>query len=89
MSVSRDEVMTRVLGIVADQLGKEYDEVAEVVGARTDIPLDLLGVDELEHFELMMNIEESFECEISDADAEGLLTLGALTDYLVECKERS
>ena len=87
MTITREEIIQKLAGIIADQLTKPHEELEVLVAERPDIPLELLGIDELEHYELMMNVEEAFECEISDEDAESLLTFGELVEYVEDCSE--
>jgi acyl carrier protein len=89
MSVNRVEIIERLTTIIADQLSKDVEKIRNIVAIQPDAELELLGIDELEHFELMMNIEEAFECEISDQEAEGLLHFGELVDFVIECREKN
>jgi len=89
MSVNRSEISERLVTMIADQLSADHEKIATLVASQPDITLELLGIDELEHFELMMNMEEAFECEISDQEAEQLLHFGELVDFVIECKENN
>lgn len=69
----------RVKKIVAEQLGvKEEDVKAE------SSFVDDLGADSLDTVELVMALEEEFETEIPDEDAEKLTTVQAAIDYVVK-----
>lgn len=60
----------RVKEIIAEQLGVELDQVTDDANLMDD-----LGADSLDTVELVMALEEEFDIEIDDAQAEGLLTV--------------
>lgn len=63
--------------IIVEQLGLKDEEVA--LKAKF---VDDLGADSLDLVELVMQLEERYGIEISDEDAETLLTVGDVVDYL-------
>ena len=65
--------------IIAEQLGVEEDEVTPEASFVED-----LGADSLDTVELVMALEEEFEIEIPDEDAEKILTVGKALDYIKE-----
>ena len=67
----------KIKQIIAEQLGLNEDEVAE--GASL---LDDLGADSLDIVELVMAMEEEFEMEIPDEDAEKIVTVKDVIDYV-------
>ena len=67
----------RVAEIIVEQLGVSRDEV--VVEASF---IDDLGADSLDIVELVMAMEEEFNVEIPDEDAEKIQTIGAAIAYL-------
>lgn len=69
----------RVKKIIAEQLGVEEDEVTPEASFVED-----LGADSLDTVELVMALEEEFEIEIPDEDAEKILTVGKALDYIKE-----
>ena len=69
----------RVKKIIAEQLGVEEDEVLPEASFVED-----LGADSLDTVELVMALEEEFEIEIPDEDAEKILTVGKALDYIKE-----
>ncbi len=69
----------RVKKIIAEQLGVEEDEVVPEASFVED-----LGADSLDTIELVMALEEEFEIEIPDEDAEKILTVGKALDYIKE-----
>lgn len=67
----------RVKKIVAEQLGVKEDEVTN------EKPfVDDLGADSLDTVELVMALEEEFETEIPDEEAEKITTVQAAIDYV-------
>lgn len=69
----------RVKQIVAEQLGVDADQVTNDASFMDD-----LGGDSLDTVELVMALEEEFDIEISDEDAEKILTVQDAIDYLGE-----
>ncbi len=63
--------------IIVDQLGVE---ASEVTGSASFV--DDLGADSLDRAELVMAFEETFEIEISDQDAEKIVTVQDAIDYV-------
>ena len=70
-------VEERVKKIVVDQLGVKEDEVTASASF-----VDDLGADSLDTVELVMALEEEFECEIPDEDAENITTVQQAIDYV-------
>ena len=70
-------VEDRVKKIVSDQLGPSLEEV------NSDSSLvDDLGADSLDTVELVMALEEEFDLEIADEDAEKISTVNEAVDYI-------
>ncbi len=69
----------RVKKIIAEQLGVEEEEVTAEAHFVED-----LGADSLDTVELVMALEEEFEIEIPDEDAEKILTVGKALEYIKE-----
>ena len=66
----------RVKKIVSEQLGVK-DEIANDASF-----VDDLGADSLDTVELVMALEEEFECEIPDDEAEKITTVQQAIDYV-------
>ena len=67
----------RVTKIVAEQLGVSESEVTRDSSFVGD-----LGADSLDTVELVMALEEEFDCEIPDEQAEKIQTVGQAIDYI-------
>jgi acyl carrier protein len=68
----------RVKKIVIEQLGVKEEEVKSTSSFVND-----LGADSLDTVELVMALEEEFETEIPDEDAEKLTSVQEAIDYIV------
>jgi len=79
MTVQTNEIEARVRKIVIEQLGVKEDEVT--VDASF---VDDLGADSLDTVELVMALEEEFETEIPDEDAEKIITIKDAVKYITE-----
>lgn len=74
---SNDSIESRVKKIIAEQLGVKEDEVANNSSFVED-----LGADSLDTVELVMALEEEFDTEIPDEEAEKITTVQAAIDYI-------
>lgn len=72
-----ESVEERVKVLVAEQLGLESEEVTSESSIVED-----LGADSLDIVELVMALEEEFEMDIPDEDAEKILTVKDAVDYV-------
>ena len=73
------EVSEKVKQIIVDQLGISPDQVKPEASFIKD-----LGADSLDIVELVMAMEEEFEIEIPDEEAEKIKTVQDATNYIVE-----
>ena len=71
------DVSAKVKSIIVEQLGVEEDEVKD--NAKF---IDDLGADSLDTVELVMALEEEFSIEISDDDAEKIMTVQDAVTYV-------
>jgi len=72
-----DDISNKVRKIVADHLGIEETKVTEESSF-----IDDLGADSLDTVELVMAFEEEFGSEISDNEAEKILTVGDAVKFI-------
>ena len=75
------DIEAKVKEIVAEQLSVNADEVVPEAKFRED-----LGADSLDQVELVMALEEEFELDIPDDEAEKIATVGDATAYIKEKK---
>ncbi len=75
--MSSEEVFEKVKNIIVEQLG--VSETAVVPEASF---IDDLGADSLDIVELVMALEEEFDLEIPDSDAEKVVTVQDVVDYI-------
>ena len=72
-----NNVKEKVKKIVADHLGVDVDKVTDEASF-----IDDLGADSLDTVELVMAFEEEFGSEISDSEAEKILTVGDAIKFI-------
>ncbi|MDN7241278.1 acyl carrier protein [Planococcus sp. N028] len=70
-------VLERVTKVIVDRLGVEETEVKLEASFTGD-----LGADSLDVVELVMELEDEFDMEISDEDAENMSTVGDAVKYI-------
>jgi acyl carrier protein len=72
-----DAIFDKVQNIVAEQLSVEKEQVSLESNFADD-----LGADSLDQVELVMALEEEFDIEISDEDAEKITTVKDAVSYI-------
>lgn len=70
-------IADKVKSIIVEQLGAEEEEVTMEASF-----VDNLGADSLDIVELVMALEEEFDLEIPDEDAEKIRTVGEAIQYI-------
>lgn len=70
-------VLERVTKVIVDRLGVDESEIKLEASFRDD-----LGADSLDVVELVMELEDEFDTEISDDDAEKIATVGDAVSYI-------
>ncbi|MBS4177154.1 acyl carrier protein [Lederbergia citrea] len=71
------DTIERVTKIIVDRLGVEESKVTLEASFKDD-----LGADSLDVVELVMELEDEFDMEISDDDAENITTVGDAVNYI-------
>jgi acyl carrier protein len=71
------DTFERVKKIIVDRLGVDESEIKEEASFKDD-----LGADSLDVVELVMELEDEFDLEISDEDAEKIATVGDVIKYI-------
>ena len=79
---SDNEVFEKIKAIIVEQLQVAEDTVTPEASF-----IDDLGADSLDLVELIMALEEEFDIEIPDSDAEKVVTVGDVVEYIKENTE--
>ena len=77
--MNTEEVFEKVKAVIVEQLG-----VAETSVEMESSFIGDLGADSLDIVELVMALEEEFDMEIPDSDAEKVVTVGDVVEYIKE-----
>ena len=77
--MSSEEIFEKIKNIIVEQLGVTEAQVTMEASF-----IDDLGADSLDIVELVMAIEEEFDIEIPDSDAEKVVTVGDVVNYIKE-----
>jgi len=77
--MSPEEIFDKIKEIIIEQLGVQEDAVKPEASF-----IDDLGADSLDIVELIMALEEEFDLEIPDSDAEKVVTVSDVVDYIKE-----
>ncbi len=76
--MEREELLKKIKAIIADKLSISEDQVTEEASF-----IDDLGADSLDTVELVMALEDEFDLDIPDEDAEKMTTVGKAIDYVL------
>ena len=76
---SSEEIIEKVKSIIAEQLGVSLEEVQPTASFIED-----LGADSLDIVELIMALEEEYDIEIPDEDAEKIQAVQDVISYITE-----
>ena len=77
MKISTNELYAKVNSIIVEQLGVKEEDLRPEASF-----IDDLGADSLDTVELVMALEEEFDTEIPDEDAEKIRTVKDIYDYI-------
>lgn len=77
--MTREQIFDEVKKLLVDRLGVDEDKITEETSFTED-----LGADSLDIIELVMELEDAFDKEISDDDAQQLTTVGSVINYIEE-----
>lgn len=79
--MSNEEILEKLKEIIVERLGVEEELVTEKATF-----VDDLSADSLDIVELIMEIEEVFDLEIADSEAEKIVTVGDVVNYIKDNK---
>jgi acyl carrier protein len=74
--LNRDSIKEQVVALIADKLSIDSSKITE------ESTLAQLGADSLDLVEIIMRMEEKFDVEIDDEQAEKLHNVGQVIDYI-------
>lgn len=81
--LSKDDIASKVKEITGEQLGVDESQITPEAKF-----VDDLGADSLDTVELVMALEEEFDLEISDEEAEKLTTVNRVVSYIEDCLDK-
>ena len=81
--LSKDAITSKVREITSEQLGVDESQITPEAKF-----VDDLGADSLDTVELVMALEEEFDLEISDEEAEKLTTVNRVVSYVEKCLDK-
>ncbi|KRK36665.1 MULTISPECIES: acyl carrier protein [Levilactobacillus] len=76
--MTRAEIFDKIADIIADRFETDRDQINEQLNFKKD-----LDADSIDFVEFVLELEDTFNAEISDEDAEKLMTVGEVVDYIV------
>ena len=77
--MKEEEIFDKLKGIIVEQLGVSEELVTEEATF-----IDDLSADSLDIVELVMTLEEEFDIQIPDEDAEKIVSVGEVVKYIKE-----
>lgn len=75
--MTEQEIFERIKAIIVDRLGVDEDKINNDTNFQND-----LGADSLDIVELVMEMEDTFNEEISDEVAEQITTVGKAVEFI-------
>lgn len=77
MAMKESEIFEKIKDIIVEQLGVDEEEVTPAASF-----VDDLGADSLDIVELVMALEEEFDLDIPDEEAEKISTVSSAVEYI-------
>jgi acyl carrier protein len=77
--MERAEVQEKLVDLLVEELGLDRDKITMDATFEEDLEVDSLGV-----VELLMALEDNFDVQIPDEEAEGISTVGRAVDVVME-----
>ncbi|GAB9258631.1 MULTISPECIES: acyl carrier protein [Ligilactobacillus] len=75
--MTENEILTKITTIIEDHFDVSTDKVTEQTNFKTD-----LDADSIDLVEFVLELEDTFGAEISDEDAEQIVTVKDAVDYI-------
>ncbi len=79
-----DEIRDKVVGLVAERMGFEPQQITEATHFVNDLQSDSLDM-----AELVIDLEEGFDVTISDEEAQKIETVGQAVEYIKQSQQQS
>lgn len=76
--MSKDKVFNQISNIIVDRFEIDRKKITPELNFKTD-----LNADSIDFVEFILELEDTFNAEISDEDAENLNTVGEAVDYII------
>ncbi|MGO3731774.1 MAG: acyl carrier protein [Vagococcus sp.] len=76
--MTREEVFGKIKEIVLEHFDIDEDKLTENISIKNDLEADSISI-----MEFVLELEDAFDAEISDEDAEKIETIGAAVDYVM------
>ena len=77
--MTREEVFPKVASLMAKHFNVEESSITDATDIENDLQADSIKV-----MELVLDMEDEFDIEISDEDAENIKTVGQVVDFLMK-----
>ncbi|MHC4592582.1 MAG: acyl carrier protein [Planctomycetota bacterium] len=78
-----EDIKDRVIGLVAERMGVEPDQITEQTHFVNDLQSDSLDM-----AELVIDLEEEFDLTITDEEAQGIETVGQAIQYIASNQQQ-
>ena len=78
-----EDIKEKVIGLVAERMGVEPDQITEQTHFVNDLQSDSLDM-----AELVIDLEEAFDLTISDEEAQKIETVGEAIEHITKAKEQ-
>lgn len=82
--MTRDEITQKVYSIVASNFDMDEAEIVDTLSIKDDLDADSIAI-----MEFVLELEDTFDAEISDEDAETIETIGAAIDYIEQMQQNN
>ena len=77
--IAKKNIVKKIIGIVAEKMDRSQEDITEQMSFVND-----LGADSLDQVELIMDIEDAFDIQVPEEDAEKIETIADAIKYVEE-----